>query len=193
VIPCAKSRRSCPNLLSVRHFNSERSAWPDPHGLASSLSRSCPGPGERRNALRRRTGKKASERAPRATAYLSLDAIGAYLRSCLADRTAPRVSELARKLRVSRGTLITFVKKLRGTTPAKYFRQRQIQLAQKLLRRGWSIERVARYAGFGTRRTFFRSFRTETGVTPDAYRIEQNVPRQHHHRRDRLDHKAGDN
>lgn len=136
--------------------------------------------------MRRRTCKRTCERTTRETSHVTLAAIDAYLRSCLSDQTPPRVSELAWTLKVSRGTLISSFKKLRGTTPAKYFRQQEVQLAKELFQRGWSIERVAKQSGFGTRRTFFRSFRTETGMTPNAYLIEQNVPRQRHHRRDRL-------
>lgn len=110
-------------------------------------------------------------------ARISLEAVGNYLRSCRADQCAPRVSELARKLGISRGTLIHAFKELQGTTPAKYFREQEIVRAKELLRRGWSIERVAREAGYGTKRSFFRSFRAATGTTPDTYRIEQTVSR----------------
>ena len=149
----------------------------------------CSGPPDlvkESNGLEKRKRKKTSRGAARLAAPITPAAIETYLRSCPADQTAPRVSELARRLNVSRGTLISFVKKLRGTTPAKYFRQRRIRLAKTLLQRGWPLDRVARQSGFGTRRTFFRSFRAETGMTPDAYRTERNVPRQHHPRRDRL-------
>ena len=121
---------------------------------------------------------------------VSLAAIDKYLRSCFARAAEPRVSELARRLAVSRGTLISAMKKLSGITPAKYFRQRQVERAQEFLLRGWPIEGAARQAGFGTRRAFFRSFRAQTGMTPNTYRIEQSVPRQPRGRSDGVRAKA---
>jgi methylphosphotriester-DNA--protein-cysteine methyltransferase len=121
---------------------------------------------------------------------ISVAAINRYVRSCFARATTPRVSELAQKLAVSRGTLISAVKKLTGTTPAKYFRQQQVHRVKGFLRRGWPIELAAREAGYGTRRAFFRSFRTVTGTTPNVYRIEQSVPRQPRGRHDGVRPKA---
>jgi AraC-like DNA-binding protein len=114
----------------------------------------------------------------RGVARVSLGAVRTYLRFCRVYQKAPRVSELARQLGGSRGTLIRAFKEQLGTTPARCLRQDQIARAKDFLRRGWSIERVAREACYGTRRAFFRSFRAETGMTPEAYRIEQNVTRQ---------------
>jgi len=93
-------------------------------------------------------------------------------------------------LGVSRGTLINAFKKLRGATPAKYLHEQQVAHAKELLKRGWSIERVADEASYGTKRAFFRSFRAVTGTTPNAYRIEQTVSRQADRRRDGVDSKA---
>ncbi len=130
--------------------------------------------------------RRPSKPAPRGVTWISTAAIEAYLRICFVTRTPPRVSELAQRLGVARGTLVTAVKETRGTTPAKYFRMKQVALAKKLLERGWTIERVAREAGYGTRRAFFRSFHEVTGVTPGAYRLERNVPRRRRPFRDRL-------
>ncbi len=130
-------------------------------------------------------GRKAAGTAPR-SGPISLEAVDEYLRSCFVRETPPRVSELARALGVSRGSLIKTVKDLRGTTPAKYFRQKQVARAKQLLDRGWSIERVVREAGFGVKRSFFRSFHAETGITPTRYRIEQSVTRQRRRSRDRV-------
>src|SRR5205809_178167 len=94
----------------------------------------------------------------------TLSALDDYVRSCLASRVAPRVPELARSLEISRGTLINAVKELRGTTPGKYLRQRQVDRAKEYLQRGWPLERVAHEAGYGSQRAFFRSFRAATGI-----------------------------
>lgn len=178
----ARNRGVVPILPSGRHFSFEGSAGRFLVLLLKELSRR--GRGRERFA---ETRKEDTRVRPRETSHIALPAIEAYLLSCRAARTAPRVSELARRLSVSRGTLISSVKKLRGITPAKYFRQRQVQCAKELIQRGWSIEIVAKRSGFGTTRTFFRTFRTETGTTPDAYRIEQNVPRQRRRVHDRLE------
>jgi AraC-like DNA-binding protein len=114
-------------------------------------------------------------RLSRGTDRISRGAIEKYFRACLAARTPPRISKLAKKLGVSRGTLVYSVTDLVGLVPSEYFRRLQIESAKKLLDRGWSISSVAVHAGFGTRRTFFRSFREATGKTPAAYRFEQNV------------------
>jgi AraC-like DNA-binding protein len=107
---------------------------------------------------------------------VSLGAVRAYLRSCFAGQAAPRVSELAQTLGVSRGTLIHRFKELRGTTPAAYFKAEQLARAKQFLDRGWSIDRAASKAGYATKRTFFRSFHDATGLTPSAFRKrEQNV------------------
>jgi AraC-like DNA-binding protein len=101
--------------------------------------------------------------------------IDAYVRSCFAREAVPRVSELARELGVSRGTLISAIKNLEGVTPVKYLRRQKALRAEELLRQGLVIERVAREACYGTRRAFFRSFLAETGITPATYRLKQNV------------------
>lgn len=118
-------------------------------------------------------------RAQRAANRVTLAAVDAYVRSCFAREAVPRVSELARNLGVSRGTLTSAVERLRGVTPSKYLRRQKAVRAEELLKQGVAIERVAREAFYGTRRAFFRSFRAETGMTPAAYRTEQNVTGQH--------------
>lgn len=114
---------------------------------------------------------------PRGAGRINFAAIDGYLRSCFARESSPRVSELARYLGVSRGTLIHELKQLRGVTPMKYLRQQQLERAKEFLRGDWSIEYVARKAGYGTKRAFYRAFHAETGTTPGVYRIGQSVPR----------------
>ena len=138
-----------------------------------------------RNALQRADMGQAHGRTRRQAARVSVTAIDAYLRSCLIEGHRPRVSELARLLGVSRGTLIKAIKRLQGMTPGAYLKRKQITCAKGLLRRGWSIEQTARRAGYGTERTFFRAFRDATGVTPAVFRAsERNVRRQPSGRRD---------
>jgi AraC-like DNA-binding protein len=111
----------------------------------------------------------------RGASRVSIDAVDRYFRSCVLRGRPPHVSELAERLGVSRGTLIQTLKRLQGVTPAQYFREQRLTKAKHFLRRGWPIDRIVRRAGYGTRRTFFRSFRAAAGKTPAAYRSEQNV------------------
>ncbi len=143
-----------------------------------------------RNALQRADMRQPHGRT-RQGAPVSATAIDEYLRSCLIEGHRPRVSELARMLGVSRGTLIKAIKRLQGMSPGAYLKREQIACAKRLLRRGWSIERTARRAGYGTVRTFFRVFREATGMTPATFRdSEQNVSRHPVRRRDRLSPKS---
>lgn len=139
-----------------------------------------------RNALQRAAMRQPHGRT-RQAAPVSATAIDDYLHSCLMEGHRPRVSELARMLDVSRGTLIKAIKRLQGMTPGAYLRQEQLSCAKRLLRRGWSIERTARKAGYGTVRTFFRAFSDAVGVTPAVFRArERNVTRHPYRRHDRL-------
>lgn len=126
-----------------------------------------------------RVTKRRGPRKPSvARLRISRAAIDAYVGSSFARKATLRVSELAQELGVARGTLVDTFKQLHRMTPGKYFREQQVRCAKELLRRGWSIERVASHAGYATRRAFCRSFRAQTGMTPTAYQLEQNVPRQ---------------
>jgi AraC-like DNA-binding protein len=178
------SRRDTPTV-SVRFRGVPRR----PPGLASRNRRFV----RARETLskdRRMRRERSGIPRPRGAARISLAEVRAYLRSCEVERIAPRVSELATTLGVSRGTLIRAFKGIQGTTPSKYLHERQVARAKEFLNRGWSIERAAREAGYGTRRAFFRSFRTVTGTTPNVYRIGQSVPRQPHGRHDGVRPKA---
>ena len=83
----------------------------------------------------------------------------------------PRVSELADVLGVSRETLSRDFAAHYGTPLSAYLKQRQVAYAKKLLGQSrLSTTRIAYLCGFGTRRTFYRSFKRETGLSPDKYR-----------------------
>ena len=57
-----------------------------------------------------------------------------------------------------------------GMSPSRYFKARQIALAQRLLQETeLTTNEVAYRAGFGTRATFFRLFRELVGVTPRRF------------------------
>ena len=130
--------------------------------------------------------RPGEEHSIRGAGRISSAAIDSYLEACLAAETPPRVSELARDLHVSRGTLVSAFKALERITPAKYFRQRQIASAKALLLGDRSVEWVAHRVGYGTGRAFHRAFHAITGKTPGGYRIEQSVPRRPLRADDRL-------
>jgi AraC-like DNA-binding protein len=135
--------------------------------------------------------RPGEERGLRGAGRISPAAIDSYFEACLAAETTPRVSELARDLHVSRGTLVTAFKALQRITPAKYFRQRQIASAKQLLLGNRPVEWVAHRVGYGTGRAFHRAFQAITGKTPGGYRIEQSVSRRPLRADDRLVQKPG--
>lgn len=65
-------------------------------------------------------------------------------------------------------------KKELGENYAAYVRRQRVDLAKKLLTSSnYGMDRIAREAGFGSRRTFNRAFRSVTGKTPRAWRAER--------------------
>jgi AraC family transcriptional regulator len=58
-----------------------------------------------------------------------------------------------------------------GLSLSNYLKRRQLAHAERLLETSrLSTTRIAYLAGFGTRRTFYRAFRRDTGLSPDQYR-----------------------
>lgn len=100
-----------------------------------------------------------------------------YLEGCFARQTSPRVNELARGLGLSGKELAKACRRETGTSAADILRQAQIQRAKALLRLTvLSLNQVAYQSGFGTRRTFFRTFRSVVKITPRRYRRERDPP-----------------
>jgi AraC-like DNA-binding protein len=94
-----------------------------------------------------------------------------YLVDCFARRSAPRVSELADRLGLSRVAIGAQFHRESGEYLSDYMKRVQVEYAQELLRgTDLTTARVARAAAFGTRRTFHRAFLQRTGMTPDAFR-----------------------
>lgn len=95
----------------------------------------------------------------------------AYLDSCYHIETPPRVSELADSLGISSAQLSKTFHRLFGLHLSDYLKARQVEYAEVLLRQTTlTVTKVAYMAGFGTRRTFFRTYRRIKGETPDQYR-----------------------
>ncbi len=94
-----------------------------------------------------------------------------YLQECFALESPPRVSELANELGLARNRFSRLFRDFEGICPARYIKQRQFRTAKDLLREtALSVDQVGYRAGFGTRRTFFRSFRRASGLTPTKFR-----------------------
>jgi AraC-like DNA-binding protein len=90
-----------------------------------------------------------------------------YVLACLRGETPPRVGELADELGLSRSQLTELSRDLLGCPPGVYLRAIRREKATRLLRDpGLTTTAIAYRAGYGTRRSLFRSFRRETGRTP---------------------------
>jgi AraC family transcriptional regulator len=99
------------------------------------------------------------------------DAVHRYLRSCFETEEAPRVSELAEILGLTRERLSREFAAANGVALSTYLKSYQLDLAQQLLVASeLTTTRIAYQCGFGTRRTFHRAFRRATGMSPDQYR-----------------------
>lgn len=104
-------------------------------------------------------------------------AVEEYLGRCMSAEEPPRVSELAAVLGISRETLSRDFASAFGTPLSAYLKTRQVAYAKMLLAHAeLSTTRIAYLCGFGTRRTFYRAFKRETGMSPDQYR-RQHVSR----------------
>jgi AraC-like DNA-binding protein len=94
-----------------------------------------------------------------------------YLRECFGAEQTPRVSELAVQRGVTRERLSREFVSAYGVALSAYLKRRQIRHAQRLLATSaLSTTRIGYQCGFGTRRTFYRAFRRDTGMSPDQYR-----------------------
>lgn len=94
-----------------------------------------------------------------------------YLHRCFAAEEAPRVSELAGLLGISRERLSRAFAARHGVPLSAYLKTHQLAMARHLLTASsLTTTRIAYRCGFGTRRTFYRAFRRGTGMSPDQYR-----------------------
>ncbi|MGH9369189.1 MAG: helix-turn-helix domain-containing protein [Thermoanaerobaculia bacterium] len=98
--------------------------------------------------------------------------IDEYLAACFANESAPRVTELARHLGLSRNRLDRIARDALGVPPSSYLKRRQLEEAQRLLATTTlSAQRIGYRTGFGTRRTFFRAFHAIIDLTPTQFRF----------------------
>jgi len=108
---------------------------------------------------------------PRALSDTLFWAADAYLLWCFERQTSPRVAELAQRSGISRHALRRAWIERTGSAPAAYLKRRQIEFSKILLEvSDLGANAVAYRAGFGTRRTLFRSFRRVATTTPTEHR-----------------------
>jgi AraC-like DNA-binding protein len=108
---------------------------------------------------------------PRKPTRIDARTIDAYVARCHEQATAPRVSELAYELGISRVTLNHRFQEQTGAPLSEYFAAKRAQAATALLvESDLRTEDVALKAGFGTPRTFHRAFARQFGVSPARYR-----------------------
>jgi AraC-like DNA-binding protein len=94
-----------------------------------------------------------------------------YVNDTVGRQSPPQVKELAAQLQLSRTEFSRLFAHVVGEQPSKYLRRGQIACAKQLLTNTQlSMNAIAYQCGFGTRTTFFRAFKRETGLTPSDYR-----------------------
>jgi transcriptional regulator GlxA family with amidase domain len=95
----------------------------------------------------------------------------AYIAECRERRTPPQVNELSAKLGLSAGDFSNLFLKLLGERPSDYFQRARIECAKRLLSTtDLTMKVIADICGFGTVRTFFRSFKSSVGMAPHDFR-----------------------
>jgi len=99
-----------------------------------------------------------------------------YLSDCYAQRTAARVSELARFLDTAPPYLSRVIPQLFGKPLRALLRDKQLEEAKRLLRTTpLTGDEVAVASAFGSPSTFYRIFRRACGMTPEQYRQRSEV------------------
>ena len=93
-------------------------------------------------------------------------AVRNYLAWCFRRETQPRVSELAAILGMTISQFSRRFKRVCGENPSVVLKREQLKRARRNIARGKSVNRAGYGAGFGTRRSIYRSFRRAFGTTP---------------------------
>jgi AraC-like DNA-binding protein len=93
--------------------------------------------------------------------------VARYVRDCLRREDVPRVSELAELYGMTAASLSRAFRMRFGVRISDFMKAIQVRAARRLLERtALNTTRIAYLCGFGTRRTFFRTFRRVTGQSP---------------------------
>jgi AraC-like DNA-binding protein len=94
-----------------------------------------------------------------------------YATEVMNRQSAPRAKELAARLGMSASECATLFWHILSEQPGRYLRKLQLARAKELLSHtNDTMNDIAYGCGFGTRTTFFRTFKRETGLTPKQYR-----------------------
>jgi AraC-like DNA-binding protein len=80
---------------------------------------------------------------------------------------------MAARAHLSRNAFARLFKEMVGVAPAAFLTQMRIGVAQRLLRKGRSLTRVAEEVGYGSQPAFSRAFMRETGLSPSAWVRQQ--------------------
>ena len=93
--------------------------------------------------------------------------VARYVRECLRQEEVPRVSELAAIHRLTPEYVSRSFRERFGVRISDYMKSIQVRAAQRLLRTtDLNTTRIAYQCGFGTRRSFFRTYRRVAGASP---------------------------
>lgn len=94
-------------------------------------------------------------------------AVARYVRDCLRREDVPRVSELAAIFGRTPEYVSRAFREQFGVRISDFMKGIQVRAAQRLLRTtDLNTTRIAYLCGFGTRRTFFRTYRRFSGRSP---------------------------
>ena len=97
-----------------------------------------------------------------------LDRIMAYIEDHLMEPI--NITQTAKRFYVSESTVSHLFKEKLGVSFYRCVTQRRLITAKELIRKGVSLEDVARQIGFGEYSTFYRAFKQEYGISPRQYR-----------------------
>jgi transcriptional regulator GlxA family with amidase domain len=96
--------------------------------------------------------------------------VARYVRACLEEEAVPRVSELAAIHGLSAEYISRAFRARFGMRISDYMKSIQVRAAQRLLQTtDLTTTRIAYRCGFGTRRSFFRTYRRMAGTSPAGH------------------------
>lgn len=96
--------------------------------------------------------------------------VARYVRECLRKEDVPRVSELATLNDMTPEYVSRAFRERYGVRISDFMKVIQVRAAQRLLKTtDLNTTRIAYRCGFGTRRSFFRTYRRLAGSTPSEH------------------------
>jgi transcriptional regulator GlxA family with amidase domain len=96
--------------------------------------------------------------------------VARYVRECLRNEEVPRVSELASMHGLTPEYVSRSFRERFGVRISDYMKNIQVRAAQRLLRTtDLNTTKIAYQCGFGTRRSFFRTYRRVAGGSPSEH------------------------